>query len=359
VRGQLDRFTHTAFQVALYEPYVELAERLNAIAPISGDKKCALFSTGAEAIENAVKIARAATGRTGVVAFAGGFHGRSLLTMTMTGKVSPYKRSFGSGMPDVWHVPFPSTELGVGVDESLKFLEMVFSAAAEPSRIAAIVIEPVQGEGGFHQAPAALMSALREVADRHGILLIADEVQSGFGRTGKMFAMQHYEVEVDILCMAKSLAGGLPLSAVVGRADIMDAPEPGSLGGTYAGNPLACAASLAVLDLFADGTLLQRANAIGSAVKSRLQTLQSRRELVPITGVRGPGAMIAFDVVDRASGAPDALTAKRVVKRACDGGLVLLMCGVYGNSIRILVPLTAKDEIVEEGLGILELALAT
>ncbi|NIX76137.1 4-aminobutyrate--2-oxoglutarate transaminase [Microvirga terricola] len=359
VKAQMERFTHTCFQVLLYDSYIELAERLNALAPIPEPAKSILFTTGAEATENAIKIARAATGRSGVIAFTGGFHGRTIMAMNMTGKVVPYKKGFGPAQPEVWHVPFPVPQLGVDVEDALKYLNFLFKADVDPSRVAAIIIEPVQGEGGFHQAPPELMRALRRICDEHGIVLVADEVQTGFGRTGRMFAMEHYDVAPDLICVAKSLAGGFPLSGIIGRAAIMDAVEPGGLGGTYAGNPLACAAALAVLDVFEKEKLIERANAIGERLKGRLEALRRRNDLAPIAAVRGPGAMVAFDIVkEPGTDLPDAEATKRVVARASEKGLILLSCGVYANTIRILVPLTANDALIDEGLDILEEALA-
>ena len=359
VRAQMERFTHTCFQVTLYDSYVELAERLNALAPISGAVKTALFTTGAEATENAIKIARAATGRAGIIAFTGSFHGRTIAAMSLTGKVVPYKKGLGPALPETYHVPFPVPQLGVTVEESLKYLNFLFKADIDPSRVAAIILEPVQGEGGFHMAPPELMEALRRLCDQHGIVLVADEVQTGFGRTGKMFAMEHYSVEPDLICVAKSLAGGLPLSGVIGRAAMMDAAEPGGLGGTYAGNPLACAAALAVLDVFEEEGLIARANAIGARLKARLETIRRSNTSLPLAAIRGPGAMVAFDIVAARGGEePDAATTKAVVQRAAELGLILLSCGVNANTIRILVPLTASDEIVDEGLGLLEQSLA-
>lgn len=359
VREQMDRFTHTCFQVLMYEPYIELAERLNAIVPIAGLKKAAFFTTGAEATENVIKIARAATGRTGVIAFTGGFHGRTIMAMSMTGKVVPYKTGFGPAQPETWHVPFPAPQNDVTVEDSLKYLAFLFKADIDPARVAAIIIEPVQGEGGFHQAPVELMRALRRICDTHGIVLVADEVQTGYGRTGKMFAMEHYDVQPDLMCLAKSLAGGFPLSGVVGKASIMDAADPGGLGGTYAGNPLACAAALAVLDVFKDESLVARSNMIGERLKARLHAIQQRNDLLPISAIRGPGAMIAFDVVkERGSDEPDAEMTKRVTKRAYENGLILLSCGTTFSTIRILVPLTASDAVLDEGLDVLELALS-
>jgi 4-aminobutyrate aminotransferase/(S)-3-amino-2-methylpropionate transaminase len=358
VQAQMERFTHTCFQVTLYDVYVQLAERLNTLAPIDGPAKTLLLTTGSEATENAVKIARAATGRTGVVCFAGAFHGRTVMASNMTGKVLPYKRPFGPALPEVWHAPFPAPQFGVTVEDSLKYLEFLFRADIDPSRVAAIVVEPVQGEGGFHMAPPELIVALREICDRHGVVFVADEVQTGFGRTGKMFAMEHYAAKPDLVCVAKSLAGGFPLSGVIGRAELMDVCGPGGLGGTYAGNPLACAAALAVLDAFEEEKLLDRANALGARLKARLEAIRAANTSLPIAYIRGPGAMVAFDLVkERGGEAPDAEAAKRVVARAAELGLVLLSCGVFANTIRILVPLTASDAVVDEGLDRLEAAL--
>ena len=358
MHAQIDSYTHTAFQVVPYEPYVELCEKLNARAPFKGPAKSILFSTGAEAVENAIKIARAATGRPGVVAFAGGFHGRTMLTMATTGKVVPYKSRFGPFPADIYHVPFPVAHQGVSVEQSLQALQFLFKADIEPARVAAILIEPVQGEGGFNIAPPELMVELREVCDRNGILLIADEVQTGFGRTGKLFAMEHYPVEPDLVTTAKSIAGGLPLSGVIGRAALMDIIEPGGLGGTYAGNPVACAAALAVIDAIESEGLLARANVLGERIKARLNVMARANDLVPIAAIRGLGAMVAFDIVkERGRFDPDPETTKAVTTCALDGGLVVLSCGVNANVIRILVPLTAADRTVDEGLDILEQAV--
>jgi len=358
VQAQLERFTHTCFQVTPYEPYIELAERLNAIAPIAGPAKTIFLTTGAEALENAIKIARAATGRPGIITFAGGYHGRTLLTMAMTGKVLPYKRNFGPMPGEIYHVPFPFEPFGVDVDDSLRAIDMLFRADIEPSRVAAIVIEPVQGEGGFIPAPPELFQALRSLCDQHGILLIADEVQTGFGRTGKMFGVEHMGVKPDLMTVAKSLAGGFPLSGVIGRAAIMDAPEPGGLGGTYAGNPLACAAALAVLDVIQDEGLIDRANLIGAAMTAHLESIAGRNDVVPISAIRGPGAMIAFDIVQERGGhTPDADQTKRVIAKAREAGLILLSCGVNANTIRLLVPLTVRDDVLQEGLAALQSAL--
>jgi 4-aminobutyrate aminotransferase/(S)-3-amino-2-methylpropionate transaminase len=359
VKAQLDRFTHTCFQVLAYEPYVELASRLNRLVPISGAVKSMFLTTGAEATENAIKIARAATGRSGVIAFTGAFHGRTIMASAMTGKVVPYKKDLGPPLPDVWHVPFPAAGSDVTVEDSIRYLGYIFKADCDPSRVAAIIIEPVQGEGGFHQAQPELMRGLRQICDSHGIVLIADEVQTGYGRTGKMFAMEHYDVEADLICVAKSLAGGFPLSGVVGRAAIMDVAEPGGLGGTYAGNPVSCAAALAVLDVFEKENLVHRSNVIGDRLKARIRRFSERNDLVPIAEVRGPGAMVAFDIVGHRGGhEPDPATTRLVIQRAYQNGLILLSCGTSFNTIRILVPLTASDELIDEGLDLLETCLA-
>jgi 4-aminobutyrate aminotransferase/(S)-3-amino-2-methylpropionate transaminase len=356
VHDQLDRFTHTAFQILPYEPYVELCERLNALAPFSAPAKSILLSTGAEAVENAVKIARAATGRPGVIAFSGGFHGRTTLTMALTGKVAPYKIKFGVAPPAIYHLPFPAESHGVNTADTLKALETLFRADIAPSDVAAIIIEPVQGEGGFLPAPTELLKALRKTCDTHGIILIADEVQTGFARTGKMFGIEHSGVEPDLVTVAKSLAGGFPLSGVIGKANIMDAAEPGGLGGTYAGSPIACAAALAVLDIIAEEGLLQRADELGGIIRKALGDIVIRKDALPITAIRGPGAMIAFDIVDR-QGKPDAAATKRVIAAALEDGLVLLSCGIHGNTIRVLNPLTISDAVLAEGLDKLTNAL--
>ncbi|KQU92820.1 4-aminobutyrate aminotransferase [Mesorhizobium sp. Root102] len=356
VRDQLDNYTHTAFQVMPYEPYIELAERLNALAPFENEAKTILFSTGAEAVENAIKIARAHTGRPGVIAFTGAFHGRTMLTMSLTGKVAPYRKKFGIGVPGVYHLPFPSQ--GVSVNETLRALEFLFRADIEPTQVAAIIIEPVQGEGGFHPVPNELMEALRRLCDQHGIVLIADEIQTGFARTGKMFGIENTGVEPDLITVAKSLAGGFPLSGVIGKSEIMDAAEAGGLGGTYAGSPIACAAALAVLDVIAEEKLIDRSNAVGQTIKAAVAKAAQRNDTVAIAGLRGPGAMVAFDIVKaRGSDEPDADATKRVIQAAIADGLVLLSCGVHGNTIRILVPLNVPEAVLHEGLVSLEKAL--
>lgn len=356
VAAQLARLSHACFQVTPYENYVALAERLNALAPGPGPWKTIFLTTGAEAVENAVKIARYHTGRPAVIAFGGGFHGRTLACMSLTGKVQPYKAGFGPMLPDVYHAPFPVEYHGISVAQSLAAIEQLFKADVDPQRVAAIIIEPVQGEGGFYPAPPAFLRALRDICDRHGIVFIADEIQSGFARTGRMFAIEHAGVVPDLITVAKSLAGGVPLSGVIGRADIMDAPPAGGLGGTYAGSPLGCAAGLAVLDVIESEDLCARAERQGSVLRARLEDLRSRWSC--IGDVRGLGAMVAMELVrDRRADAPDADLTRALVQAAGRRGLVLLSCGVYGNVIRFLAPLTLPDAQLAEGLAILEAAL--
>lgn len=355
VAAQLDNFTHTAYQIVPYESYISLAERINRLAPIDGLKKTAFFTTGVEAVENAIKIARSATGRSGVIAFSGSFHGRTMLGMALTGKVAPYKLSFGPMPGDIYHVPFPNATQAISVADSLKAMDLLFKCDIDPKRVAAIIIEPVQGEGGFNVTPPELMSALRKICDEHGILLIADEVQTGFGRTGKLYAMEHHSVQADLITMAKSLGGGFPISGVVGRADVMDGPAAGGLGGTYAGNPLAVAAAHAVLDVIAEEKLCDRANVLGEKLRAHLEGLRAK---VPgIADVRGLGSMVALELND-ANGKPDAEAVKRVQARALEQGLILLSCGVYGNVLRFLYPLTIPDAQFDRALAILSDALA-
>ncbi|ABA51675.1 4-aminobutyrate aminotransferase [Burkholderia pseudomallei] len=355
IADQLGQFTHTAYQIVPYASYVELAEKINARAPIAQPKKTAFFTTGAEAVENAVKIARAYTGRPGMIAFAGGFHGRTMMGMALTGKVAPYKIGFGPFPGDVFHAPYPNALHGVTSADSIAAVETLFKADIDPKRVAAIIFEPVQGEGGFNPAPAEFVRALRKLCDAHGILLIADEVQTGFARTGKLFAMEHYDVSADLMTIAKSLAGGMPLSGVVGRADVMDAAAPGGLGGTYAGNPLAVAAAHAVLDVIDEEKLAERATVLGDKLKAKLAAL--RAELPQIVDVRGPGAMVAAEFVDPHTRASDAAFTKRVQTLALERGLLLLICGVDANVIRFLFPLTIEDAVFDEALGILESVL--
>ena len=356
MQKQLDKFTHTAYQIVPYASYVELAERINAITPGSHAKKTAFFSTGAEAVENAIKIARAATGRTGIIAFAGGFHGRTMMGMALTGKVVPYKVGFGPFPSEVYHAPFPIPVHGISTQDSLDALQSLFKSDIDPKRVAAIILEPVQGEGGFYPAPVDFMRALRALCDQHGILLIADEVQTGFARTGKLFAMEHYDVLPDLMTMAKSLAGGMPLSAVCGRAEIMDAPAPGGLGGTYAGNPLAVASAHAVLDVIKEERLVERAAILGQRLKDKLNDLRETG-VKQIADVRGLGAMVAVEFMKPGTREPDMDFTKQVQARAMENGLLLLTCGVYGNVIRFLFPLTISDALMEEALGILADAL--
>ncbi len=355
VSQQLNKFTHTAFQVSPYSSYVELAEKINARAPGSHEKKTAFFTTGAEAVENAVKIARAATGRTGVIAFSGAFHGRTFMGLALTGKVAPYKLGFGPFPGEVYHAPFPDALHGVSVQDALDAIQALFKSDIDPRRVAAIIVEPVQGEGGFNVAPPQFLQALRSLCDQHGILLIADEIQTGFGRTGRMFAIEHSGVVPDLMTVAKSLAGGLPLSGVCGRAEIMDAPVPGALGGTYAGNPLAVAAALAVLDIIDTENLVERANKTGDKLRATLNDLAASTPA--IAQVRGLGAMIAVEFHHPQDRRPDAELAASIQKRALRNGLVLLTCGVYGNVIRFLFPLTIEDAVLDEGLHILSEAI--
>jgi 4-aminobutyrate aminotransferase/(S)-3-amino-2-methylpropionate transaminase len=357
VKAQLDKVHHTCFQVLAYEPYIELAERLIAKTPGDFAKKAYFLSTGAEAVENAVKIARAATKRQAVIAFGGGFHGRTLLGMALTGKVAPYKAGFGPFPAEIYHAEFPNPLHGVSAADSLKSLEHIFKYDVEAERVAAIILEPVQGEGGFYIAPPEFAQALRRLCDQHGIVLIADEVQTGAGRTGTWLACEQWGVAPDIVTMAKSMAGGFPISAVIGKAELMDKPLPGGLGGTYAGNPLACAAALAVLDVFEEEKLLDRSKAVGETLMTGLKALAGRHP--SIGDVRGLGAMVAVELFKNGDlHQPDADLTKRVCAEALKRGLVMLSCGSYGNVLRILVPLTVPDAQLAEGLGILAEALA-
>lgn len=350
IKDQLDCFTHTAYQIIPYESSVRLAERINEIAPIAGNKKTAFFTTGAESVENAIKIARASTGRPGVIAFAGGFHGRTLMGMALTGKVVPYKVGFGPFPSDVYHVPFPSEVHGVSTEDSIHALEKLFKADIDPARVAAIIIEPIQGEGGFYVAPNELMVKIREICDQHGIVMIADEVQTGYGRTGKLFAMEHYTVQPDLITLAKSLAGGMPLSAVCGKASIMDGPAPGGLGGTYAGNPLAIASAHAVLDVIQNENLLARSEVLGAQLR---QTISSMNHPC-VAEVRGLGSMSSVEFKNAKTGAPSPEIASQVQKLALEKGLLLLTCGVYGNVIRFLYPLTIPQAQFDDALTIIK-----
>ncbi|MEZ5593039.1 MAG: 4-aminobutyrate--2-oxoglutarate transaminase [Gammaproteobacteria bacterium] len=356
VEAQMQHFTHTCFQVTSYESYVELAERLNTLTPGDHAKKTLLLTSGAEAVENAVKIARAYTKRRAVIAFDGSYHGRTSLTMALTGKVAGYKAGFGPFPGEIYHVPYPNALHGVSEEMALKALEMRFKVDIEPEQVAAIILEPVQGEGGFYIAPPSFLRKLRTLCDQHGILLIIDEVQTGFARTGKLFAIEHSGVVPDLMTLAKSLAGGFPLSAVVGRAEIMDAPLPGGLGGTYSGNPLSCAAALAVLDVIEEENLIERGQQLGERLADRFRTMADHFEC--IGDVRNLGAMVAVELFKDASRSqPDPELTKALVAKAAENGLILLSCGLYGNVSRVLVPLTASDAVVDEGLDIIEASL--
>lgn len=356
VKAQLDRFTHTCHQVVPYENYVRLAERLNVLVPGGFEKKTIFVTTGAEATENAVKIARASTGRPAIIAFSGGFHGRTFMGMALTGKVVPYKKGFGAMPGDVFHVPFPIALHGVTVADSIAALDKLFNADVDPARVAAIAIEPVQGEGGFYEAPNELLVHLRKVCDEYGILLIADEVQTGFARTGKIFCMEHYDVVPDLTCMAKGLGGGFPIAAVTGRAEVMDGADPGGLGGTYGGSPIGIAAAHAVLDVIEEERLCDRANQLGARLKQRLASMQDATP--EIADIRGPGFMnaVEFNLPDGSAPHPD--FANTVKAKALNKGLILLTCGVFGNVIRFLAPITIQDDVFNEALDILEASIA-
>ncbi|MCS2162147.1 4-aminobutyrate--2-oxoglutarate transaminase [Scandinavium sp. H11S7] len=356
IEKQLQAFTHTAYQIVPYESYVSLAERINERVPVNGPAKTAFFSTGAEAVENAVKIARAYTKRPGLITFGGGFHGRTFMTMALTGKVAPYKIGFGPFPGSVYHGQYPNEAHGVSTADALKSLDRIFKADIAPDQVAAIILEPVQGEGGFNVAPADFMQGLRKLCDTHGILLIADEVQTGFARTGKLFAMEHYDVKPDLMTMAKSLAGGMPLSAVAGRADVMDAPAPGGLGGTYAGNPLAVAAAHAVLDIIDEEKLCARAAELGHHL---VEVLNNAKASCPhIVDVRAQGSMVAVEFNDPQTGAPSPEFTKQVQDKAMKEGLLLLSCGVYGNVIRFLYPLTIPEAQFRKALEIIRHSLS-
>jgi 4-aminobutyrate aminotransferase / (S)-3-amino-2-methylpropionate transaminase / 5-aminovalerate transaminase len=363
IAEQAAKFTHTCFSVMMYEPYVDLAERIVKLAPGDFPKKALFFNSGAEAVENAVKIARWATGRQAIIVFDNAFHGRTLMTMTMTSKVKPYKYGFGPYAPEVYRAPFPySYRMNMTDQEASAFciseLERMFSGDVAPEQVAAIVIEPVQGEGGFMVAPPGFLRALKAVCEKYGILFVADEIQTGFCRTGSMFAVEHDAVAPDLMIIAKSMGAGMPISGVVGRADIMDAPPPGTLGGTYSGNPVACAAALAVLDLFAQEDYAARSREIGHAVTARFLKLQER---FPMIGdVRGLGGMVAMELVkDRTTKEPDSHAASDVLAAAHHRGLLLIKAGMYDNVLRVLVPLCVTDEQLQQGLDIFEDAFAT
>ncbi len=355
-KEQLDKFTHTCFQVVAYESYVELAERLCKLAPGPTPKKAFFMNTGAEAVENAIKVARAYTKRSGIIAFQGAFHGRTMFAVALTGKVDPYKAGFGPFPAEVFHAPFPSALHGISIDDAINGVEAIFKSDIEASRVAAIFIEPVQGEGGYNIAPPEFLQRLRALCDQHGILLVADEIQTGVARTGKMFAIEHAGIEADIITMAKGLGGGLTISAVIGRADVMDAAAPGGLGSTYAGNPIAIAGALAVLDVVEEEKLCERSVALGERMRKRLNALKARHSC--IAEVRGLGAMMAVEFCrdgDPQRPAPEIANALKA--EAAKRGLLLLNCGVYGNVLRIMIPLTISEALLDEGLDVLEAAL--
>ncbi|MCG6657391.1 4-aminobutyrate--2-oxoglutarate transaminase [Halomonas campisalis] len=356
VKAQLDKLMHTCQTVMPYEGYVKVAEKLSQVTPVRGHAKVMLANSGAEALENAVKVARAATGKNNVICFDGGYHGRTFMTMAMNGKVAPYATDFGSMPGNVFRAPYPVPYHGVSEDEALRGLKMALKTDANPKDTAAIVLEPVLGEGGFYPAPASFLKAIREICDEHGMLMIVDEVQSGFGRTGKLFAIEHSGVEPDIIAMAKSMADGMPISAVVGTDKHMDASGPNSLGGTYTGSPTACAAALAVLEVFEEEDILGKSQALGDKLAKRFA--QWQQDFDCVDNGRNMGAMAAIDLVsDKANHTPDADLAGALCKKAREKGLILLSCGLYGNTIRFLMPVTIEDEVLEEGLAIVETCL--
>ncbi|HYY04866.1 MAG TPA: 4-aminobutyrate--2-oxoglutarate transaminase [Gaiellaceae bacterium] len=358
VQEQTGRYLHTDFTILPYEPYVTLAERLIALSPFRGPAKAAFFNAGTEAIENAIKFARAYTRRPAVIAFEGGFHGRTLLALSLTSKTHPYKAGLGPFAPEVYRLPFAQDYRGPSPEEALDALERALITTVAAETVAAVVIEPVQGEGGFVVAPQAFLAGVRRICDEHGIVMVVDEVQTGYGRTGKMFAIEHYGIEPDILAVAKSIAAGLPLSGVIGKAEIMDAVGDSGIGGTFVGNPVAQAAALAVLDVFEEDGLVERAATIGETMRGRMQSWQERWDA--IGDVRGLGAMLAIELVaDRATKEPDADVASRVVEAAAQRGLLLLKSGIYSNCIRVLVPLVITDAELDEALGVWEEALET
>jgi 4-aminobutyrate aminotransferase / (S)-3-amino-2-methylpropionate transaminase / 5-aminovalerate transaminase len=359
VKAQLEAFTHTCFQVVAYESYIRLAEKLNQLVPVASGQhnKTFFVSTGAEATENAIKIARSYTNRPAIISFDSSFHGRTLMGMSLTGKQKPYKQNFGPFAPEVYKAPFPMPYHGIQTKDALDGLEHLFNTQVDPSQVAAIIIEPVQGEGGFHPAPAAFLRSLRNICTKHGIVFINDEIQSGYGRTAKMFAIEHSGVIPDITCTAKSIGGGLPLAAITGRAEIMDAPHPGGLGGTYAGNPLACAAGLAILEVFEEEHILEQAQVLALRLETELKTLEQK--YAGVGEVRGLGAMMAIELVkSRETKKPDADAASKICAAALEQGLILIKCGMHGNAIRILVPLNASAADLDAGFAILHKAFA-
>ncbi|MCX2682262.1 4-aminobutyrate--2-oxoglutarate transaminase [Campylobacter sp. MIT 21-1685] len=351
VKMQLDKFTHSAYQVTPYESYVELAEAINKIAPIHSKKKTCFFTTGGEATENAIKIAKAYTKRYGVIAFGGSFHGRTSMAVSVTGKVAPYKSEIGMGMPGVYHALYPNKLYGISVKDSLRSIEHICKSSISPYDVSAIIFEPVQGEGGFNVAPKEFITELRKFCDEYGIVMIADEVQTGFARTGKTFAMEYFDESVDLICIAKSLGGGFPLSGIVGKADIMDTQNPGAMGGTYAGNPLATTAALEVLKIIEEEKLNERAQKLGEQLQNTLKKIQIEENITQIAQVRGLGSMVAVEFFEK--DVPSAEFAKRVQKEAMQRGVVLLTCGSYGNVIRFLYPLTIPQEQFDKALSLI------
>ena len=356
VKAQLDKVMHTCQTVMPYEGYVKVAEKLSHIVPVRGHAKVMLANSGAEALENAVKIARAATGRTNVICFDGGYHGRTFYTMAMNGKVAPYQTDFGPMPGTVFRAPYPVPYHGVSEDEAIRGLKMTLKTDANPKDTAAIILEPVLGEGGFYPAPTSFLKKIREICDEHGMLMIIDEVQSGFGRTGKMFAIEHSGVEPDMMTMAKSMADGMPISAIVGTDKVMDASGPNSLGGTYTGSPTACAAALAVMEVFEEENILEKSQALGDKLAARFNEWQGKFDC--IDHVRNMGAMAAFELVNnKTDRTPDPELAAALCKKAREEGLILLSCGMYGNTIRFLMPVTIEDDVLNEGLDIIESCL--
>ena len=356
VKAQLDKVMHTCQTVMPYEGYVKVAEKLSHIVPVRGHAKVMLANSGAEALENAVKIARAATGRSNVICFDGGYHGRTFYTMAMNGKVAPYQTDFGPMPGTVFRAPYPVPYHGVSEDEAIRGLKMTLKTDANPKDTAAIILEPVLGEGGFYPAPTSFLKKIREICDEHGMLMIIDEVQSGFGRTGKMFAIEHSGVEPDMMTMAKSMADGMPISAIVGTDKVMDASGPNSLGGTYTGSPTACAAALAVMEVFEEENILEKSQALGETLAARFNEWQGKFDC--IDHVRNMGAMAAFELVNnKTDRTPDPELAAALCKKAREEGLILLSCGMYGNTIRFLMPVTIEDDVLNEGLDIIESCL--
>jgi len=357
-KAQLDSYAHVCIQVTPYEPYVALAERLNALMPGPGPKQTLFLNSGAEAVENAIKIARIATGRPAVVAFTGAFHGRTLLTVALTGKVKPYKVGVAPLPGDIYHAPFPDPYHGVTEEDALAAVHDLFRYEVDPKRVCAFIIEPVRGEGGFNPVPPTFLQALRKVCDEYGILLIMDEIQTGFGRTGTLFATEQSGVAPDMMTVAKSLGGGFPISGVIGKAEVMSHPDVGAIGGTYGGNPMACAAAMAVLDVIEEENLVERAKVIGGILRGRMEAMAAKNQFACIGEVRGLGAMLAIELVkDRETREPDADLTKALAAKAAEKGLIVLTCGVYGNVVRFLPPLTMSDDLAKEGMDILESAL--